>query len=992
MTVLQHYYTSFINKETGSAGFQVKAMSPGISSELQSLISRMIAYRIPPKLNEYKTSTHPIALRYYYLGPQECILLCSQSNGSDENGRPGNFFAHTLVMDPTIFTSVPPILYWQSNFWRTRDLDNRSQVAPLTDFDIEPSLDIENVWEFLAQGNRGKQFYKLMCAIVHYNKTQRRIVIIDKNEHVALWIAAVSCMLPPGCRPMLSFATYHHDPYQAPFMITGTTSDSSFHASPEEYISYFILNAETGRISDVEDSPYAETAMKAANAHLYDALLLPLFADYAQRFPKFTRIDEQLDLLALYANAITTSHSTTLTSNLLEAIRIAIPSFEKQRTYTQEDLKELAELEEILWRAYEAGHDAAIQQEHNRVAIVLKEHTEASDKLILKELKDIVKQLLSSRGTPEQATARLNILYQTFDRELPITIINQSTHLEPLLQLLEKANAQQLQHVWQCLGSYIVPGPVSQGLLRMSLRMVDHLLEQERFDEEGGLQYAMKQAMMERENEWLKLAIDIYAESPNRALKHFYYYLIHELPLDQRVPYRKLMQSKQGDLITYEIKSDVITAGPQRGLAMIERWKEHASNNHYPTTQLITRGVGQLKEICSPQQWHELAPKILESHILSALQPEIESELVQEVMRGLTLSESSPWNLELYKKYQGYPSLSDDTKLVIAAILAMSSGELNKSLSKQLHQRMKKLSLAMYQVETKRFVVEFFKHPITKEAHKLMISAFFLWDYHIYFWHYYWRTLIMMLASTSQAKRAVELLSFWFTMQPDVFLPQRYLLQDFFLEMPSMLYEIRQMSDFQKAVQALSTLATEQPWYPLIQDFFSERRNIFLAVSQAVGQNVMTQFQKFRSKERVEQQKQEREIQEPGIETQVSKLFDGKHTRILHQRHIQTLYSLHQREQFWRLYWQQFGKFLLSCESDYALDLFSFWFNDTSNLFEQVPYIAQDFFIALPQTLEMMQKERGFRDASQRIQGAALKRGSAWFTLIQPFFTQQVRR
>src|SRR5437764_6575482 len=141
-----------------------------------------------------------------------------------------------------------------------------------------------------------------MCAIVHYNKTQRRIVIIDKNEHVALWIAAVSCMLPPACRPMLSFATYHHDPYQAPFMITGTTSDSSFHASPEEYISYFILNAETGRISDVEDSPYAETAMKATDADLYEELLLPLFTDSAQRFPAFTCIDEQLDLLALYAN------------------------------------------------------------------------------------------------------------------------------------------------------------------------------------------------------------------------------------------------------------------------------------------------------------------------------------------------------------------------------------------------------------------------------------------------------------------------------------------------------------------------------------------------------------------------------------------------------------------------------------------------------------------------------------------------------------------
>src|SRR2546422_11518543 len=143
MTVLQHYYTSFVNRETGSAGFQVKAMSPGISSDMQAAITRMIAYRIPPTLDEYKIKTHPIALRYFYKGPQECIFLCSQSNGTDENGRPGNFFAHSLVMEPDIFTSVPPILYRKSPFWKKEDPEVRRQVVSLPtspDFDIEPTL------------------------------------------------------------------------------------------------------------------------------------------------------------------------------------------------------------------------------------------------------------------------------------------------------------------------------------------------------------------------------------------------------------------------------------------------------------------------------------------------------------------------------------------------------------------------------------------------------------------------------------------------------------------------------------------------------------------------------------------------------------------------------------------------------------------------------------------------------------------------------------
>ncbi len=289
MTILQHYYTSFVNKETGSAGFQVKAMSPGISPDMQSMILRLIAYRIPPTLNEYEIERHPIALRYYYKDPHESILLCSQSNGNDENGRPGNFFAHTLVMEPDVFTTVPPILYWRSPIWRIRDPGNRAQLASLTSFDEEPSLDIDRVWEFLAQGPRRKHFYKLMSAVVHSTTTQRRIVIVDSADNVALWIAAVSCMLPPAYRPLLSFATYHHDPYQAQFMITGTTSDSSFRATPEEYMSFFILNtelnSETGKMSVVEDSPYARMAAQATRADLYEQQTPPAVRHEYATFP-----------------------------------------------------------------------------------------------------------------------------------------------------------------------------------------------------------------------------------------------------------------------------------------------------------------------------------------------------------------------------------------------------------------------------------------------------------------------------------------------------------------------------------------------------------------------------------------------------------------------------------------------------------------------------------------------------------------------------------
>src|SRR5260370_25817275 len=106
-----------------------------------------------------------------------------------------------------------------------------------------------------------------MWGLVEWNRMQGRVVILDKTDNVAQWIAALTIMLPPDYRPLLSFATYHHDPYQSQFMVTGTSSDSSFRASPDEYMSYFILNAETGRISDVEISPYTIEANQAARSY-----------------------------------------------------------------------------------------------------------------------------------------------------------------------------------------------------------------------------------------------------------------------------------------------------------------------------------------------------------------------------------------------------------------------------------------------------------------------------------------------------------------------------------------------------------------------------------------------------------------------------------------------------------------------------------------------------------------------------------------------------
>src|SRR5579859_4747725 len=125
MDIRQYYYTSYVHAATGKAGFQIKALSAGISAEQQATLARLIAYRIPPNCDIDDYETHPIALRYTYLEPGQPLLLCSRSSGKDEHGRPGNFFAHALLLEEELFSRVSPICFWKSAFWRAQDPEER---------------------------------------------------------------------------------------------------------------------------------------------------------------------------------------------------------------------------------------------------------------------------------------------------------------------------------------------------------------------------------------------------------------------------------------------------------------------------------------------------------------------------------------------------------------------------------------------------------------------------------------------------------------------------------------------------------------------------------------------------------------------------------------------------------------------------------------------------------------------------------------------------
>jgi GTPase-associated protein 1 len=279
MAVLQHFYTSFVDPSTGYSGFQTKAFSPGLTSAQELVLLGHLAYRIPSGLDLRAISTHPVALRYFPLHAREAVFLSTRSCGADERGRPGNFFSHALLLDPHLLRHIPPAFYWGSPFWCPSDprpAPQEKTLPSLAALEAAPGLSLADIWSFLEPAPRREQLHQLLCALIASSQTHRAILIADTPEHIARWIAAASLLLPPAYRTLLSFATYHHDLRQSPYLITGVPITTSLYAS--DYETWFLLHAGENRVSQAPPSAYARLASSLACPDLYQSTFLPWFA------------------------------------------------------------------------------------------------------------------------------------------------------------------------------------------------------------------------------------------------------------------------------------------------------------------------------------------------------------------------------------------------------------------------------------------------------------------------------------------------------------------------------------------------------------------------------------------------------------------------------------------------------------------------------------------------------------------------------------------
>lgn len=405
MTMLQHYYTSTVRGLSGRPGFQDKAASIGLTEEDLQAIHNLIGYRIPPSLAAQPVSQHPPALRYIILSPEKCLLTCSQSCGADELGRPGNFFAHTILTHPQDFDVFPPIFFWRHPQWRIGDPEDRSHLPVQPAFDWPPSLDLEQVWAFLDSPGRQDWFYRLLCAVLRCQQERRPVIIRDDTDHVALWIAAASVALPRLVRPHLTFATYHHDPYQATFWITGTTAETHLHLAPNEDATFFVLNTFEEQVTLVEPSAYAEFVCENLHPAGYETRLLNFFEFCNNRLSESlpAQLETILSDMANLYQALYSIPIRAINSQTWRSLNDFLDTLETIPRLTQDDLTDLHSCVDWLNQLLDDTPSIRLVAAYSRALHLLRQHDTVPIRAISHDLDLLMTWILSGEGELAEA-------------------------------------------------------------------------------------------------------------------------------------------------------------------------------------------------------------------------------------------------------------------------------------------------------------------------------------------------------------------------------------------------------------------------------------------------------------------------------------------------------------------------------------------------------------------------------------------------------------
>lgn len=273
MRALQLHYTSCRFGASGSAGYQVRALSDGITQEERRSLEQRGLY-IPPRdapqrpTPEDIENEFPVAYRFHRLPSQRPALTRSCYVGQDHTLRWGNYFAHSLVLEDRVSGRWPMDFFdWEGWKRSLPDEEDRSKPPPLPAVDvasIEPSnlMSLPALAEFLQEDEgRVPMLATMVRAVLAGRTSSRPVLLVGDSFFTPLWIACVHRCFPAQVAWNLEFSSYQHES-RGCLALNATTGQTDLVLDDRaRRFQFYVFDLEAGSGSEVEPlgEEYART-------------------------------------------------------------------------------------------------------------------------------------------------------------------------------------------------------------------------------------------------------------------------------------------------------------------------------------------------------------------------------------------------------------------------------------------------------------------------------------------------------------------------------------------------------------------------------------------------------------------------------------------------------------------------------------------------------------------------------------------------------------
>jgi hypothetical protein len=203
--------------QNGQSGFQVRATSADLASDLRNEVAALANYHLPRGVpDDVPPAQAARRLALVDLRPDVRVLSNTVYVGRDpETNRWGNYFFHAVIGKPDDLKPLDCVRMWGSRFWKTEDDDGPVELPDV----FKPELIAGPPWgngslkQVVSQNRAAIQF--ILNGLLTATENRRKLFLAVPADVGAPCIYAALEALPPGARARLTFSTYEREPMTA---------------------------------------------------------------------------------------------------------------------------------------------------------------------------------------------------------------------------------------------------------------------------------------------------------------------------------------------------------------------------------------------------------------------------------------------------------------------------------------------------------------------------------------------------------------------------------------------------------------------------------------------------------------------------------------------------------------------------------------------------------------------------------------------------------